>query len=126
MLERRQPARVIGVRFRVQERFDVLDVEAECRDARHDHRRGAGIAAVEHDVALRRGDEEGRDVVRADVVEIAGDAERFSGLLPAAVPLAFHVLKRNKARTVISPSRKTSTRRLVRCRPSPQRSMSIV
>ena len=42
-----------------------------------------GIAAVEHDVALGPGDEEGRDVVRADVVEVAGDAERFGGLLPA-------------------------------------------
>ena len=71
------------VRLRVQEHFDVLDVEAELRDARHDHRRGAGIAAVEHDVALGPGDEERRDVVRADVVEIAGDAERFGRLLPA-------------------------------------------
>ena len=44
-----------------------------------------GIATVEHDVALGPGDEEGRDVVRADVVEVAGDAERFGGLLPAAL-----------------------------------------
>ena len=83
LLEHGQPAPVVGVRLRVQEHFDVLDVEAELRDARHDHRRGAGIAAVEHDVALGPGDEEGRDVVRADVVEVAGDAERFGGLLPA-------------------------------------------
>ena len=69
----------------VEQHFDVLDVEAELRDAGHDHRRGGGIAAVEHDVALGPGDEEGRDVVRADVVEIAGDAERFGGLLPVAV-----------------------------------------
>src|SRR2546425_6003312 len=29
--------------------------------------------------------EEGRDVVRADVVKVASDAERFGGLLPAAL-----------------------------------------
>jgi hypothetical protein len=45
--------------------------------------RGGGIAAVEHDVALGPGDEEGRDVVRADIVEVAGYAERFGRLLPA-------------------------------------------
>jgi hypothetical protein len=27
---------VVGVRLRVQEHFDVLDVEAKLRDARHD------------------------------------------------------------------------------------------
>jgi hypothetical protein len=83
LLEHRQPARVIGMRFRVQEHFDILDVEAELRDAPHDHRRGGGIAGVEHNVALWRGDEEGGDVVRAHVVEVAGDAERFGGRLPA-------------------------------------------
>ena len=83
LLQHRQPARVVGVRLRVQEHFDVLDVEAELRDARHDHLRSGGIAGVEHDVALGPGDEEGRDVVRADVVEVAGDAERFGRLLPA-------------------------------------------
>ena len=83
LLEHRQPAPVIGVRLRVQEHFDVLDVEAELRDARHDHLRGGGIAGVEHDVALGPGDEEGGDIVRADVVEVAGDAERFGGRLPA-------------------------------------------
>ena len=30
------PPGVVGVRLRVQEHFDVLDVEAELRDARHD------------------------------------------------------------------------------------------
>ncbi len=34
---------------------------------------------------LRPGDEEGRDIVRADVVQVAGDAERFGGLLPASL-----------------------------------------
>jgi hypothetical protein len=84
LLKCRQSTRVVGVRVRIQEHRDVPDVEAERRDARHNHRRGAGITAVEHDVARGPGDEEGRDVVGADLVEIAGDAERFGGQLPAA------------------------------------------
>jgi len=36
-------------------------------------------------VACGPGDEEAGDIVRADVVQIAGDAERFGGLLPAAL-----------------------------------------
>ena len=74
---------MVGVRLRVQEHFDVLDVEAELGDAGHDHRRGGGIAAIEHDVPCGTGDEEGGDIVRADVIQIAGDAERLNRLLPA-------------------------------------------
>src|SRR3954453_12659809 len=82
-LEHPQPAAVVGMRLRVQEHFDVLDVEAELRDARHDHWRGAGIAAIEHDVPRGPGDEERRDIIRADVVQIARDAERFDRRLSA-------------------------------------------
>jgi hypothetical protein len=85
LLEHSQPARVVGMWLRVQKHFDVLDIEAELRDARHDHRRRARIAAVEHDMALGPGDEEGRGIVRADVVQVPGDAERFGGSLPASL-----------------------------------------
>ena len=54
-------------------------------DARHDHLGRAGIASVEQDMALGPGDEEGRDVVCANVVEVACDAERRGGLLPASL-----------------------------------------
>jgi hypothetical protein len=74
---------VVGVRLRVDEDFDVLDVEAERGDARHDHAGGCRVACIEHDVALRPGDEEGRDVVRPNVVEVASYAKRFGGLLSA-------------------------------------------
>lgn len=84
-LQHHQSAAVIGMRLGVQEDFDVLDVEAELRDACHDHWRGAGISAVEHDVAFRSGDEESRDIRGADVVEVAGDAERFRWPLSAAL-----------------------------------------
>ena len=71
--------------LRVQKHFDVLDAEAELRNVRHDHRRGAGIAAIEHDVALGPGDEEGRGICRPNVVQVAGDAERFGRALPASL-----------------------------------------
>jgi hypothetical protein len=83
LLEHRQPTSVIGVRLRVEKHFDVLDVEAELGDARHNHTGCRRIAGVEDDVPLGPGDQEGRDVARSDVVEVASDAERFSGLLSA-------------------------------------------
>jgi hypothetical protein len=70
---------------------------------------------VEHDVALGSGDEEGRTVLRADVIEVTGYAERFGRLLPAAITVAFYILPRIPANTVTSPNTKTSTRRLMRC-----------
>jgi len=59
LLEHAQAARVVGVRLRVQEHFDVLEVETELRDALHDHRRCAGITTVEHDMGLGPGEEGG-------------------------------------------------------------------
>ena len=82
LLEHPQPARMVWMWLRVQKHFDVLDAEAELGDARHDHRGGARIAAIEHDVTLGPGDEEGRGIRRANVVQVAGDAERFGGELP--------------------------------------------
>src|SRR5262245_11132320 len=73
------------MRLRVQEHFDILDAEAEFRNARDDHWCGGGIAAVEHDVAFGSSDEEGRGIRCANVAEVAGDAERFSGSLPASL-----------------------------------------
>ena len=85
LLEHAQPAGMVRMRLRVQEHSDILDAEAEFRNARHDHRCGCGIAAIEHDVALGPGDEEGRGIRRANVVQVAGDAERFGGPLPASL-----------------------------------------
>lgn len=45
---------------------------------------GAGVPAVDEDVALRPGEQQRRDVVGADVVEVAGNAERFGVELPSA------------------------------------------
>jgi hypothetical protein len=41
-------------------------------------------SAIEHDVALGPGDEESRGIRRANIVQVAGDAERFGGPLPAS------------------------------------------
>jgi hypothetical protein len=40
-------------------------------------------------VALGPGDEEGRNVVGPHVVQVAGDAKRLGGLLPAVVRILF-------------------------------------
>jgi hypothetical protein len=60
-------------------------IEPELRDAGHDHRRRRVIAAIEHDVALGAGQEKRGDVVGTDVIEVAGNAKRFDGFLPAAL-----------------------------------------
>jgi len=85
LLQRRKSACVVEVRVRVEQHFDVSDVEPEFGDARHDHRGGPGIAAVDQDVALGPGEQERSDVVGTDVIEVPGDAERFGGLLSTVV-----------------------------------------
>ncbi len=76
---------MVRVRLRVEENPDVADVEAEAGDARQYERWRAGIAAVYQDVTLGSGDEEGRYVVGADILQISGDAERLGRLLAASV-----------------------------------------
>jgi hypothetical protein len=63
---------------------------------------------VEHDVALGSADEEGRTVLRADVIEVTGYAERFGRLLPAAITVTFYILPRITANMVTSPNTKTA------------------
>ena len=76
---------MIEVRFRVQQHSDVADVEAKLLDACDDERRSPRIPAVDDDVPERSGNQKGADVVRADVVEVAGDPEWLDGLLPATI-----------------------------------------
>src|SRR5437870_2588245 len=74
---------MIVMRLGIQKDLHVLDVEAELVDALHDQRRRARIAAIDEDVTLRTGDQESGDVVGADVIEVAGNAERRDRFLPA-------------------------------------------
>ena len=71
------------MRLRVEQHLDVANVEAEPRDAVHDQRRRAGVAAVDQDVPFRAGQQECGDVAGADVIKVAGDAERIGGGLAA-------------------------------------------
>ena len=65
-------------------------------------------------MALGPGDEEGRDVVRADIVEVAGYAERFGSLLPADFVALNHLPTNTSATTLRTASRAASRRRLVK------------
>jgi hypothetical protein len=59
-------------------------------------------------MALASCDEERRHIVGADLVEIAGNPERFRGLL-ARSPAAFRSLKRNTAPTAANPRTRNLT-----------------
>ena len=73
------------MRLRIEEQLHVTDVEAELPDARDDHRRGARVATVDQDMTLWPGDQERRDIIGADVVEVAGDPEWLGVELAAAL-----------------------------------------
>jgi hypothetical protein len=79
LLQLAKAACVVGVRVGVEQYLHVPDVEAELRYAPLDERRGLGVAAVDEDVALGTGDQEGGDAGGADIIEVAGDAKRFVG-----------------------------------------------
>src|SRR4029078_505251 len=89
VLQRRQRTGVVAARLRVDEHLHVGDVETELGDARHEERRGGRLAAGNQDIALGAGEQEGREVGRADVVQVAGDAERLGGRLALQVRLVF-------------------------------------
>src|SRR3954465_7953704 len=67
---------MLEVRLGAQDRLYILDVEAELLDARGDERRTVREAAVDEHVALRARDQENRDVLASDVIQVAGNAER--------------------------------------------------
>ena len=62
--------------------LDVAEVEAEGFNALLDEGRAGFEVAVDEDVALGRDDEIGGEVLAADVIEVAGDAEGREGLGP--------------------------------------------
>src|SRR5208282_2571495 len=73
---------MIEMRVAVQQKLDVLDREAELGDALFYDRRRFRKTAVQKNRAIGSPDEEGRDIGRADVVNVADDAEGFHGLVP--------------------------------------------
>jgi hypothetical protein len=75
---------VVEVRLRIEQHPHVLGTKAELADVGEDLRRRLDEAAVEEDVAPRRGDEERGDLVRPDIMDIADHFEWLDGLIPAA------------------------------------------
>ena len=65
-----------------------LEPEARGANVGGDQRRGLGQTAVDEDVALGRGDQDGTQPVRAHVPGVAIDVERRARLVPAFAPLA--------------------------------------
>jgi hypothetical protein len=74
-----QSARMIGVRVRVEQYFDIGNVEAKFRDAGHNRRRRFRITAIDQDMTFGPGDQERGDAGVANIVEIASDVERLIG-----------------------------------------------
>jgi hypothetical protein len=72
------------VSVRIEEDLHVTRTEAEGCNVLQDLRGGLLEAAVDQDVAVRRREQERRDVRRADVVEICRDPERLDRLVPRA------------------------------------------
>jgi hypothetical protein len=70
------------VRVADEQDLDVGEAESELLDARAQERHGLDEVAVDEDVALGRGDEVARQPLAADVVEVAGNAERRKRLRP--------------------------------------------
>ena len=73
---------MIVMRVAVDEKFYILKLEAELLDARADERHGFGKAAVEQDVTLRRRDEIGSHLIRADVINITDDPKGRHRAIP--------------------------------------------
>jgi len=87
---------VVGVRLEFRSTLTSLMLSQASRCS-HDHRRSAGIA-TSSTTWLRAGDEEGPDVVRTDIIKVAGDAERVRRLLPA-IFVAFSHLRRHQRKS---------------------------
>src|SRR5262249_45045870 len=65
----------------VQQNLNILDFESEPSDVLLDLWRGLGKAAVEQEMAASCCDQEGRNFVRADVIEIPDYLKRQDGLI---------------------------------------------
>jgi len=76
---------VVEVGVADEQDLHVAQMEAELGNTPLNKRRRHGEAGVDEDVALRRDDEVGGEVLAADVVEVVGDAEGRDGGGPLRV-----------------------------------------
>jgi hypothetical protein len=87
LLHRRVTADVIEVRMAREHDLDIPHPESELLDVCRDHRRHLRGPCVDQDVALRRGDEIGRNILCAHVVDVANQPERLLRLAVRTVKL---------------------------------------
>jgi hypothetical protein len=83
-LELSQTAGVIEVRVAVQQKLYVAQVETEFRNVAFDLWRGFDKTAVEKEMPLRRGDQEGCHFGGADIVKISDDPKWRHRFVPGA------------------------------------------
>src|ERR1051325_10836253 len=75
---------MVRMRVAVDENLDVFQFKSQLLDVLPDQRHGLGEAAIEKDVALRRGNEIGGDVARAHIINVVDDTKRLYRLIPRA------------------------------------------
>jgi hypothetical protein len=66
----------------VQQIANVVDIEAESIDVGDDLRRALGEGAVDEDMALARGDQEGAHALHPDIMDVADQRERLDRPIP--------------------------------------------
>ena len=81
-LERRDPARMIVMRVRIDDQLDVFGLESQLPDVGVDQRCRLRQPAVEEDRSGAAGDEQRRDARGADVIGVAEDSKRFVRPVP--------------------------------------------
>ena len=68
--------------MRVEQHLHILGAKAQGADVGENLRRGLDESAVDDDVSVRRGDEEGGYLGRSHVIDVSGDPERCDRLVP--------------------------------------------
>src|SRR6185312_11488183 len=98
-LQRREAAGMVGVRVTVEEYLHVGHLEAQLQDVALYLGRGLGESPVEQYEATGGMDEVGRDVRRADVVDVAYDPEGRDRLILCGLLRSQGCLHRNCRQT---------------------------
>jgi len=78
---------VIEVAMTDQQNLDVVEVEAEAFDILLDRRNGALEIAIDENVSLGSGDQEGSQILAPDVINVGNDLVRREGRSPVGILL---------------------------------------
>ena len=88
LLQARGAADMVMMFVAVEEVFDVAQLEAEAADVGGDEIGAALGAAVDQDMPVAAGDEDGGDAAGADEVGVGVEADRRGGFIPVVPVLA--------------------------------------